>query len=442
MIRKRQTSWFTVHFAVIIFSFFVAVTTEAQPEQLVRTVETTATLPSEAAGKHDALLQLLFVDKSKTLEPWSGSCGFFIDEEGRALCDLGAFSRQRKPDRIESVSGEALEFPRILATFPKQDLILVQFEYRPAVHIELDPDGAAMGDLVAVLDIALTEPAAVGPILARVAMTSVNHRQRTFQERLSIGAGLSSSLRRPPSTGAPVISLGGAAIGAFSGVRPKRRQLMLYCTPLSDLASPVEIAIAADRDILFPLSESLVSVDRASLSYEYAAGVAAFSRGDYVRTRGYVEALKQSFPDSYMVKEWEFDLANMSGEHTKLLEVAKLLRPPPAAGPAWVACYYTKVGQAHAKSGNLTESIAAFKASVAVSPTNHPVDREMLASVLRAAGQIEEAEHWYRQAAAASPDSILALRGLRAVLDRRRKYEEAIRLTDQIWSLERTYSRP
>jgi Flp pilus assembly protein TadD len=358
-----------------------------------------------------------------------------------ALCGLQAVAGDGAPNRVETINGVSLKMGVVRATFPEQDLALIQFKHRPKQWLTVDPRPVEPGERVAILDITTDEPVAVGPVLGRRSILVPHHKRAFFHEALSLGASLRGSPMNQVLAGQPVIDADGQLIGVFRGLIPATGQTLVLVNPLATIHPRIVAAGEEKESIPVPLPAANNPYDAAQFEASYNQALRSMMSRDLPGAEKQAGIALQKHPDSRLIRNLQSDLARM-GRNSDLLKARlEALRPGADATPAERVGYLKPLSEVRYGEGDKEGALDAMRESVRLSPANYPDDKANLAGLLVEQGNLIEAEVLLRQAMKAAPERIELIQTLRSVLGRQQKWDEDQALMDRIDELESLYRR-
>jgi tetratricopeptide (TPR) repeat protein len=395
----------------------------------------------------------LFFIAQPTPALMSSDIGFFLDEKGLALCPLPPLCRKGATTfHLGNEDRTKLKTPVVLAVFPKVELALIKFDRKPksAASLSISKEATSVGTWVALLSLEVDPDPVLGPILS-YRTTSIDWEMKSPDspaKQFSFATGRAPRQNeRVFVKGAPLLNLRGEVVAVFQGSQPLQIQTLRLATPTTGLPERIAGAVKKDGRLNFPLRAEHHGLDPAEFSDEYDAlqGVLMARDQDPAKARISAKALLKKYPESFLARKHEFQVARMGLQSEavspkELIELVKGLEPPGKAHPAEQAIYLNSLGEALFATGQIEKAIATLKQSDELHPAGMACGT--LAGIFQRKGQLQEAEAYYRRAAALTPERMGYWYEILTVLTGRGKSKEISEIYDRTSLLEDLYSGP
>ncbi|MCF7673784.1 MAG: tetratricopeptide repeat protein [Akkermansiaceae bacterium] len=388
------------------------------------------------AEKRHAIIRLESKVDGREMPP---SEGFFISEDGLALCTLHVWMAKAGPSSILTTTRESLPAPRILEVLPTPGLALVKFEHRPKVWIELADRDPAIAATVAVAQYDTDQPAAFGPVLSFRQSPTADFKRNVFRRTGSIGSWIDPA---KAIIGLPVIDQNGHAAGISSGLEAAEGQNIPTFFPIGSILASIEVGRKRDEPIPLPLAEDLILWDPIILDRRQYQTMQAFAREDLPAVQQSLKDLKAAYPNSSHLIYIEADLARQQRDSAGLLKAVEALkiRKNLTLCEQVRSLHYLAI--AKDLSGAREDAIKTMEECVKLSPAGYPSDKRYLAQLLSQSDRDEEALAAVKQAREASPGNIDVLTELERILGRLGRWDEQAEVTTEIYRLESLFRRP
>jgi hypothetical protein len=372
--------------------------------------------------------------------------GFFIDDNGLALCPLEPLHVTPVPVfRTGERDSDILKNPVVLEVFPDQSLALLKFDHKPSASLKIAKEAAKTGTWVAAVPSGLTDGGSVaGPIVShRIAnLESQTSPPRPPQKQFLVAVGSGPVYRDLLRPGAPMINERGEVVATYSGSQVVPGQTLQLASPLETLPARIEEAVKNPNRRSLPLALKDLGLDPAILSEEFLLFHQSASQGDASIARNLARKLVETFPASRAAKSNEFGFtqgevgAGTAHAHD-LLDLAKRMEPPESATALEMAAHHVRLGEALLLANRLEEGVASLLKS-------EELDSEAMACVIlagfyEARGELELAEKYWRQATTLEQERISYWDALERVLGARGKWKEAAAAQERVYLLEDLY---
>lgn len=400
-------------------------------------------LKEMAASKRAAAIELGFAINGRRLE----GRGVFITADGLALVDLSMVALPQRP-MVFAEDGSELPFGTILGIFPEQEVALMKFDCSPKVWLPIAAQEPEMGETIAFIalkafDFLKTDiPPVMGPVLAkRTSMTS-NLSKQQFTRVLSLGSGLMFKQQPCLGPGSFAINKQGELVAIKQGIEMMGRQMLILLSPINTLREEISRLARSGQSIPHPLPAASNPIDLALLDEDYSRYEMAHTMGDNAASMAHLEELAKRYPNSARIQR-------MAHEHLK--------RPPAsdaaaktadAASPASPMSAVEKVVQSVARARDLinsgkdyTGAVSVIKQALDVCPKDYPVPLMNLAQFEQQLGHSAEYGRYLHEVLAVAPEIIAIVEQTQLWEFEQKDYDEAQKLRDRVYELDRLYRR-
>jgi tetratricopeptide (TPR) repeat protein len=371
------------------------------------------------------------------------SVGAFISADGLALLRLDEIGAGEKLT-ITTPDGAELPLGTILGLFPEEELALVKFKHRPKVWLTLASKEPEIGEKIAVAALCFDDSwkekvtPVIGPVTAKLSTAGGNLRETIFQHGLSLAAGLTFQQKWSLALSSFAVNASGQLAALYYGTIADYRQKRLQFTSAARLADRVAAMVKEGKAIPWPLPPALNPTDPVKQDPRYYKLALAEQQQDEATGRQLIAQLRRRYPDNPRLdKCWCDPDDSINGRTiTSLNDI-----PPLDAKASAPAKYHRTVVRAAflQKKGDDAGALREFTAALALVPKDFPDALENLAAFHLQRDRIAEAEPHLRAALALKPDSIKLIEDLELVLTKQNKFEEARKLTDRVYEVERLY---
>lgn len=390
-----------------------------------------AALRDLAVTKRDSVLVMRVKDRNIS------SYGAFISKDGLALVDMACLALNERPE-IVTAADTPLKLPKILGTFPEQQLALVKFDHQPKACLKLAAKEPDVGETVALVTMNLTSAQFVetpspmlGPVMAKRSMVTPSLRQALFARVLSFGSSISATQRDFAGPGRFAINRGGELVAFTGSYEQWPGQTLVFLLPVTELAGRIEELAKVGENLGHPIPASHNPYDLAVLDDDFNMLGSAMQKGDQDEAKAALGRLRKSYPKSTKI-------ALMSADWDE-----NFLRDLPEADPSDTKAHRVQLLSARAnkltEKGDFEGAIAARKAAIALSPEDYVFDRFLLAGIHGQSGRLEEAEKRFDEIEKFAPEMIILARLREMTLRQLQREKEARQAADRATELEGIY---
>lgn len=396
-----------------------------------------------AASKRAAAIELGVMLKGGRVE----GRGVFITADGLALVDLSMIALPQRPV-VFAEDGREVAFGTILGIFPEQELALMKFDYSPKVWLPIAPQEPKMGEPLAFIalkafDFLATDiPPVVGPIIAKRSSLTVNLSKQQFTRVLSLGSGLTFKQQPCIGPGSFAINNQGELVAIKQGIEMMGRQMLLLLTPITALGEEISRLARGGKSIPHPLPAATNPVDTGLMDEEYSHYEMAQRMGDSAAAMVHLEELAKRYPNSTRIQDMASHLLKRPTASNPAAKTAD------AATTASQISAVEKVVHSVARARDLadankdyTGAVKVLTQALDVCPKDYPVPLINLAEYEQKLGHSAEYGRHLRDALAVAPEIIWLVEQLQKWEFEQKHYDEAQKLTDRIYELERLYRR-
>ncbi len=396
-----------------------------------------------AASKRAAAIELGVIMNGGRME----GRGVFITADGLALVDLSMIALPQRPV-VFAEDGREVPFGTILGIFPEQEVALIKFDYSPKVWLPIAPKEPEMGETIAFIalkafDFLETDiPPVVGPVIAKRTSITANLSKYHFTRVLSLGSGLMFKQQPCIGPGSFAINNQGELVAIKQGIEMNGRQALILLSPITALGDEIGRLARGGKNIPHPLPAASNPIDVALLDEDYSRYENAHTMGDEVAARVHLEDLAKRYPNSARIQ-------SMAHEQLKRPPASEAVaKTADAARPASPISAVEKVVHSVARARDLVDSnkdytgaVSVLKQALDVCPKDYPVPLLNLAEFEQKLGHTAEYGRCLREVLAVAPEIISVVEQLQKWEFEQKHYDEAQKLTDRIYELERLYRR-
>lgn len=400
-------------------------------------------LKEMAASKRAAAIELGFAINGRRLE----GRGVFITADGLALVDLSMVALPHQP-MVFAEDGSELHFGTILGIFPEQEVALMKFDYSPKVWVPIAAQEPEMGETIALIalkafDFLKTDiPPIMGPVLAKRTGMTCNLSKKQFTRVLSLGSGLMFKQQPCMGPGSFAINKQGELVAIKQGVEMMGRQMLILLSPTHTLGEEISRLARKGQSIPHPFPAASNPIDVALLDEDYSRYENAHTMGDEVAARVHLEDLAKRYPNSARIQ-------SMAHEHLKRPPASEAVaKTADAAKPASPISAVEKVVQAVARARELVDTskdyagaVSVIKQALDVCPKDYPIPLMNLVEFEQQLGHSAEYGRYLHEVLEVAPEVIAMVEQAQQWEFQQKHYDEAQKLTDRMYELEKLYRR-
>ena len=345
---------------------------------------------------------------------------------------------------ISTADGTRLKNGTILGIFPKEDLVLMKFDFRPKFWVPLATKEPEVGDPVALLPMDPHDPldgkvaAIEGPVMAKRSVPSANLKEAQFTRVLSLGAGMSAEQREFLSDGCLVIDSKGELVAVFRDVDFGKRQIFIHLAPLTEVAAKVGDLLKNPSSIPFPLPLAMNPRDAVALDMDWRPLIGAIMEKDRDTAAEIYERLRSRHPKSFRLKMVSINPVLNSLEKPSGAFAGEEAFDT-AASPAQRAIQLSLQANLHFSKGDREKGLAVIEPVLKLCPKDCANFRAVIAGMYLRADRLEEAEALCREAYPYYSDSIELHETMEKLFTRQGKFDEGLQMTTRVLELERLY---
>lgn len=380
--------------------------------------------------------------------------GFFVGEDGLAMCPLRPFCRKDDVKfHLGDKSRALLKAPTVIAVFPKKELALVKFDKKPkdAASLSISTETTPVGSWIAVLAPETTPDRATpdlvaGPILSH-RTASINFEMRfpgAAPKQFSYATGRGPRQEAALFKGAPLVNQRGEVVAVNHSALPLPIQTFRLATPTLGLSDSIAGAAEKGERFDIPLRAEQHGFDPVEFIEEWIELQVHLGQmnPDLDKAHQDIKNILEKFPDSFQAQQLEYTievrkLTSGSGDPSRLIELAKGLKHLAKDHSAAEAFYLSCLGDALYTTGKLEEATAVLIKADKLYPAGG--SGGTLAQIFEKKGNWAEAERYYRSIILLTPERIAFWDDLQGVLLNSGKSKEASDISDRVFLLEDFY---